>query len=81
MEGGSGNLSCLDLFIVSKEFLPFVEKLIIDKERKMTPARAVKNKKKYNLVYTDHLSCLLSFKDLPKRKEVTKDKLKLGLAP
>ena len=55
IDPASGNMSCLDFFIVSKELLPFVEKLIIDKERKMTPARAVRDKKKYKLVYTDHL--------------------------
>ena len=74
VDPASGNMSCLDLFIVSKELLPYVEKLVIDKDRKITPARAVKEKKKYKLMYTDHFSCLLSFKDLPKRKETVKDK-------
>ena len=76
VDPASGNMSCLDLFIVSKELLPYVDKLVIDKERKIIPTRAVKEKKKYKLIYTDHYSCLLSFKDLTKRKEKVKDKKK-----
>ena len=30
-------MSCLDLIIVSKSLFPFIDKMIIDKERKYTP--------------------------------------------
>ena len=68
----TGVLSCLDLFIVSRELLPFVKSLVIDKERKITPARAVKDKKKYKLIYTDHFSTVITFEDLP-RKQLKKE--------
>ena len=70
VDPASGNMSCLDLFIVSKELLPYVDKLVIDKERKIKPTRAVKEKKKYKLIYTDHYSCLLSLKDLQKKEKI-----------
>ena len=41
----TGGLSCLDLWVVSRELFPYVKTLIIDAERKMTSARAVKEKK------------------------------------
>ena len=63
----TGVMSCLDLWIVSRELLPHVSSLVIDKEKKITPHRAVKEKKRYKLVYTDHLSSILYLKDLPKR--------------
>ena len=65
----TGILSCLDLFIVSKELRPFVTKLTIDKEKKMTVARAIKQKSNVKLVYSDHFSLLLSLTNLPKAKD------------
>ena len=44
--------SCLDLTIVSKGLVEYIEELIIDKERKFTPHRAGKVK----LIYADHYS-------------------------
>ena len=44
----------------------------MDKERKITPARAVKDKKKYKLIYTDHFSTVVTFEDLP-RKQLKKE--------
>ena len=38
----TGKLSCLDLFIVTKELKPYVVSLRIDSEREMAVARAVK---------------------------------------
>ena len=70
----SGKLSCLDLTIVSRELWPYVDKLVIDSDRKMTPARTVKRKGKYKLIYTDHFSTLLSLKNLPRRKTVNEQK-------
>ena len=65
----TGRLSCLDLFVTSRELLPYIEKLEIDSEREFTPARAVKEKGKYKKVFTDHFSSLLTLKNLPKKKE------------
>ena len=72
----TGGLSCLDLWVVSRELYPYVKTLVIDTERKMTPARAVKEKKtgKYKLVYTDHYSSLLTFENLPRAKEKEEEK-------
>ena len=46
----------------------------IDKERKRTPARSVKQKKKFKLIYSDHFSVVISFKDLPRKREDRKEK-------
>ena len=62
----TGNLSCLDLFVVSRELLPHVSKLCIDSERKWAVARAVKCGKSYKKVYSDHYTCILTLSDLPK---------------
>ena len=77
----TGNLSCLDLCIVSRELLPFVQKLVIDSGREMAVARAVKMGKKYKLVYSDHFTCLLTFANLPRRQEAKEArKMVLNLA-
>ena len=73
----TGNMSCLDMFVVSRELLPYVDKLIIDKDRKITPARAIKSKGKYKLAYTDHFSMLLTMNNLPKKKEIKQKKRKV----
>ena len=65
----TGNQSCLDLCVVSVDLLPYVQNLVIDSERKMAVARAVKIGKKYKLIYSDHFTCLLTFTNLPRRKE------------
>ena len=54
--------SCLDLFIISKELLKYVDKLIIDKNFTFTPSRPISKTK---MVYPDHFSSLLVFKNLP----------------
>ena len=82
MEGGpwtrkdpaTGKLSCLDLFIASRELVPYINKLVIDKELKMTPARTIKNKGKVNICYTDHFAILLTLKDLPRKQEKRQEK-------
>ena len=65
----------MDLFVVSRELLPFVHKLEIDNQRKMTPAIAVKEKENYKFIFTDHSSLLLTIKDLP-REQKNKEKTK-----
>jgi hypothetical protein len=59
---------------VSRELLPFVQKLVIDSGRDMAVARAVKMGRKYELVYSDHFTCLLSFSNLPRRQEAKEAK-------
>ena len=58
--------SCLDLFIISKELLKYVDKLIIDNKFTMTPCRPISKKK---VVYPDHYASLLTFKDIPLKSE------------
>ena len=53
--------SVLVLCIVSKDLFPYIESLVIDKERKFTPFRPVSKQK---VTYTDHYSLLLTFKNL-----------------
>ena len=43
--------ACLDLIIMSKELLRYMVKLVVDKERKITPCRVTGQK---NIVFTDH---------------------------
>jgi hypothetical protein len=62
----TGNQSCLDLFIVSRELRPFVKKLKINSERIFTPARVVKERGVPRRVYSDHFSALLTLTDLPR---------------
>ena len=65
----TGKLSCLDLSIVSRELWPYVQKLVIDRDKKFTPARPVKKKGKYRLIYTDHFSTLLTTNNMPRRQK------------
>ena len=62
-------LSTLDLCIVSKDLLNYVDSFLIDKKRNFTPFRSI-NKKK--VTSSDHFSLLVTFKDIPcaKDKEV-----------
>ena len=62
--------SVLDICIVSRELLPYIVSLKVDKNRDFTPYRPI-NKTK--LTYSDHYALLLSFAGLPLR-----DKHELG---
>ena len=64
----SGKLSCLDLFVISKELRPYVSSLLIDSKKEMAVARAVKQVGKPRLIYSDHFSCLLTLENLPRRQ-------------
>ena len=66
----NANKSCLDLFIISKELLKHVEKLVIDEHFTMTPCRPISRTK---VVYPDHYASLLIFKKL-----LLKSKQKVG---
>ena len=70
----SEGLSCLDLFVASRELVPYVSKLHIDSERNMAVARAVKCGGKYELVYSDHYTCILTLNDLPRVQERGEEK-------
>ena len=60
--------SCLDLFVINQDLRPYLSNLVIDSQRRMAPVRAVKKKGGSRLVQSDHYSCLLTFKNLPKQK-------------
>ena len=55
--------SCLSLVIVSAGLEDYVEELFKDKVRKITPYRTIRKDGK--MVFTDHFSLLLKFKDIP----------------
>ena len=65
----TGNLSCLDLFIASRELLPYVKKLFIDSRREMAVSRAVRKGNNYKLVYSDHFTCWLTLEKLPRKRQ------------
>ena len=50
---------------------PFVEKLEIDSERVIEIVRAVKNKGKTELVYSDHFPAIITITNLPRTQNVT----------
>ena len=62
--------SCLSLVIVSNGLEEYVEELVIDENRRFTPHRAIRNK----LVFTDHYSLILKFKDIPQKVKSYKNK-------
>ena len=62
----SSRKSCLDLGIMSASLLPFLSKVEIDKERKITPRRVIKKKKNITTIYTDHFSVKVEFIGIPK---------------
>ena len=72
----SAKKSCLDLVIISKELLKYVEKLIIDKNLTMTACRPISKTK---MVYPDHFSSLLIFKNLPLKSDHSYDGPKFTL--
>ena len=59
--------SALDLCIISAELFPYVESLIIDKNKSFTPYRSMN---KSVVKYSDHFSLLIVFKGLPLLSEV-----------
>ena len=59
--------SCLDLAIVSKGLVPYINKLIIDSEEKVAPIRATQGTMKK----PDHYPMILKFKNIPVKNMVT----------
>ena len=72
----TGGLSCLDLFVVSRELRPYVSNLFIDSGKKWTLARSVKVRGRRRLVHSDHFPCLLTFNNLPRGHEAKQEKQK-----
>ena len=60
--------SCLDLIIMSEQLEKYVEKVIIDKERKFTPCSISKNGK---ITYPDHYAIMVWMKNIPMKIEKT----------
>ena len=71
----TGKESCLDLFLVSRELLPFVSRLFVDSARSLKIARVVRNKKRMKLVYSDHYPIILTLTGLPRLKEQKQEKV------
>ena len=61
----SGRQSCLDLFIASRELLPYITRLTIDSGRELAVGRVVKMGKNYRTIYSDHYTCILTLENLP----------------
>ena len=61
--------SCLDLVIASNCLLPYVTLVWVDRERKFTPRRVLKSRKKIKTIYTDHFPIKVELSGIPRRKE------------
>ena len=66
--GNENVRSCLDIAISSRNLLPFVKSVVIDKERKCTPKRVISKKGEFLSVYTDHFTMEIKLSEMPKRK-------------
>ena len=65
---------CLDLAIASDCLLPYVTLVWVDRERKLTPRRVMRSKKKIKTIFTDHFPVKVVLSGIPRRKEETKTK-------
>ena len=65
----SGNMSCLDMFVVWAELLPCFQSLVIDSKQEMAVTRSVKVGTRYEAVPSDHFTCILTLTDLPRVQE------------
>ena len=70
----TGGLSCLDLFIVSRELLPYVKSLVIDSDRRRAIGRVVRMGAKYQTVNSDHFTLILTLTNLPRVQEKKEEK-------
>ena len=53
--------SCIDFIIASSDLVKYVDEIVIDRDRKVTPSHAMKSNK---LTYPDHLAIMTSFKNI-----------------
>ena len=58
--------SVLDILIISNDLYKYVETMEIDEKRLITP---FKNNKDKSLTYSDHLSLLVTFKNIPLKQK------------
>jgi hypothetical protein len=70
----TGNMSCLDMFVVSTNLLPYVQSLVIDSERKFAVTRAVKVGRMFEEVPSDHFTCILTLTNLPRVQDRKEEK-------
>ena len=71
--------SCLDLVIASHNLMPFIQEMVVDKERTFTPMRVIATRKGLQVRYTDHLSIEVYICDLPSSKQKVETKTKWNL--
>ena len=62
--------SCLDLGIISASLVPFVGSVIVDVDRKFTPRRVIRRKKKVTTIYSDHFSLMVELKGMPRTQSL-----------
>ena len=55
----------MDLFIVSRELLPYVNNLLIDLKSEFAVGRLIKIGNTYKRIFLDHYTSILTLKDLP----------------
>ena len=63
---------CLDMGIMSVSVLPFLTKIEIDSEKKITQRRVIKKKNKIITIFTDHYSIKIEFSGIPKHRQTNK---------
>ena len=66
--------SCLDQGIVSKNLLPFVQRVVVDEKQEFTPFRVVKRKAGITSCFSDHFSFKVILGGMPSTKQLKKIK-------
>ena len=61
--------SCLDIAYASQNLLPYIKLVMIDKDKKFTPRRAIWKNNEFKSVYTDHLSMEIVLGGMSRRKQ------------
>ena len=69
--GKESSKSCLDLAICSRDLLPFVKSVIIDKERHFTPRRVIWKNNSFSSAYTNHLPVEVVLIEMPRRHVIS----------
>ena len=64
----SSRKSCLDLGILSISMLPYLTKVEVDIDKKITPRKVAKKKDKITTIFSDHFSLKIEFTDIPKKQ-------------
>ena len=66
--------SCLDLAIILISILPYLTKMVIDIDQKITPRRVTKPKKGIKSTFSDHYSLKIQFRGIPRKQQREKPK-------